>query len=420
MLITDYHKEMHSKYLIASAILAVMSCVQLSAQYIASESIIAESPDPAGVYLYTPAIVEGFDGRFITAVDYGGPGTEILDGPKSDFGDYKAGNQIRVYLSDDRGNTWRDSGTRVPMMHEILFKAGKSLYMIGHSGRLLITRSDDNGQTWSEPSVLYNQPRWHQSCGAVDIHNGKVTLVYEKWVSDGHPWPGVGPVLMQADENADLTLASSWKFSELYNPDNDIAAAKPSGMPALPVDFQNGHAAPGILETNVVRVYDPSNPFYDPEDRSVVLMMRAATGFKDIGVMMRGVENEDGSLSIQKLKKDGEDIYYMYIPGANIKFHVCYDEVTRLYWLVHSQIDGRHAERRRLGLSFSSDLMTWTFAGLVAMGPSDNGARHYATMMISGEDMFIVSRSGDVRAKSAHDNNLTTFHKISNFRKLVY
>ena len=89
-----------------------------------SEQVIAVSPMPDSIFLYTPGIVEGFDGRFIVAVDYGGPGTYALDGPKSDFGDYKAGNQIRILLSDDKGLTWRETSARIPMMHEILFKAG--------------------------------------------------------------------------------------------------------------------------------------------------------------------------------------------------------------------------------------------------------------------------------------------------------
>ena len=381
---------------------------------VGTETVIAESPCPDSVYLYTPGIVEGFDGRLVVAVDYGGPGTYMLDGQKSDFGDYRAGNQIRILLSDDEGKTWRDPGARIPMMHEILFKAGKSLYMVGHSGRLLATRSDDNGETWSEVSVLCPEPRWHQSCTPVDIHDGKVTLVYEKWVSDGHKWPGVGPVLMRASVDSDLTDPSSWTFSDLYNPDQDMEAARPSGIPVL------DEGAPGLLETNVVRIYDENNPFYDSSGKSVVLMMRASTGFPDIGVMMRGVEKEDGSLAVEKLKLNGKDMYFTHIPGGDLKFYVVYDPITKLYWLLHSQIDGRMSPRRRLALSYSPDLLRWTFAGLVAVGPSDNGSRHYATMIIHGDDLLIVSRSGDERAKTAHDNNLTTFHKVSDFRSLVY
>ena len=381
---------------------------------VASEVVIAESPAPDSVFLYTPGIVEGFDGRLVVSVDYGGPGTSVLDGPRSDFGDYKSGNQIRILLSDDNGKTWRETSARIPMMHEILFKAGKSLYMIGHSGRLLITRSDDNGETWSEPSVLCPEPRWHQSCTPVDIHDGKVTLVYEKWVSDGHPWPGVGPVLMQAKVGDDLTEASSWKFSDLYNPDEDMEASRPSGIPLT----DPGKA--GILETNVIRVYDEKNPFYDPSGKSVVLMMRACVGLPDIGVMMKGVEKTDGSLAVEKLTKNGREMYFAHIPGADLKFYVVYDPESRLYWLLHSQMDGRMNYRRRLALSYSPDLLKWTLAGLVAVGPADNAARHYASMIIHGDDLLIVSRSGDERARNSHDGNLVTFHRVKDFRDLIY
>jgi len=381
---------------------------------VASEVVIAESPAPDSVFLYTPGIVEGFDGRLVVSVDYGGPGTSVLDGSRSDFGDYKSGNQIRILLSDDNGKTWRETSARIPMMHEILFKAGKSLYMIGHSGRLLITRSDDNGETWSEPSVLCPEPRWHQSCAPVDIHDGKITLVYEKWVSDGHPWPGVGPVLMQAKVDDDLTEASSWKFSDLYNPDEDMEASRPSGIPLT----DPGKA--GILETNVIRVYDEKNPFYDPSGKSVVLMMRASVGLPDIGVMMRGVEKPDGSLAVEKLTKNGREMYFAHIPGADLKFYVVYDPESRLYWLLHSQMDGRMNYRRRLALSYSPDLLKWTFAGLVAVGPADNAARHYASMIIHGDDLLIVSRSGDERARNSHDGNLVTFHRVKDFRNLTY
>lgn len=389
-------------------------CSRNPSRMVGTETVIAESPRPDSIFLYTPGIVEGFDGRLIVSVDYGGPGTYLLDGPKSDFGDFKAGNQIRVLLSDDNGKTWRETPNRIPMMHEILFKAGKSLYMIGHSGRLLITRSDDNGETWSEVSVLCPEPRWHQSCTPVDIHDGKVTLVYEKWVADGHKWPGVGPVLMQGRVDTDLTDPANWKFSELYNPDEDMEASRPSGIPVVK------EGQPGLLETNVVRVFDENNPFYDPTGKSVVLMMRANTGFPDIGVMMKGVEKEDGSLAVEKLHYKDGDMYFAHIPGADLKFYVCYDPESRLYWLLHSQIDGRMSGRRRLALSFSPNLIHWVFAGLVAVGPADNASRHYATMMISGDDLLIVSRSGDERARTAHDGDLVTFHRVKDFRRLIY
>ena len=408
------HKKLLYSVICAGLLLSACSTPYNCGRLLAGEKVITTSPNPDSIYLYTPAIAEGFGGRFVVAVDYGGPGTYSLDGPKSDFGDYKAGNQIRVLLSDDKGRTWRETPARIPMMHEILFKAGGSLYMIGHSGRLLITRSDDNGETWSEPAVLCPEPRWHQSCTAVDVYDGKVTLVYEKWVAEKHKWPGVGPVLMQAREDTDLTDPSNWKFSELYNPDDDMEAARPSGIPV------NAPGAPGMLETNVIRVHNPANPFYDATGKSVALLARASTGFPDIGVMLKGYEREDGSLAIGRFRKNEGEVYFVHIPGGDLKFHILYDPESRLYWLLHSQIDGRMSYRRRLALSYSPDLLRWTFAGLVAVGPTDHSARHYATMIQDGDDLFIVSRSGDERARTAHDGNIVTFHRIKDFRKLIY
>jgi photosystem II stability/assembly factor-like uncharacterized protein len=37
-----------------------------------------------------------------------------------------------------------------------------------------------------------------------------------------------------------------------------------------------------------------------------------------------------------------------------------------------------------------------------------------------GNDLVILSRSGDTLVKSAHDGNLITFHRVKNFRELVY
>jgi len=109
--------------------------------------------------------------------------------------------------------------------------------------------------------------------------------------------------------------------------------------------------------------------------------------------------------------------------------------VTRLYWLLSSQstdpmtrpdrlpssrFNLPNNERHRLTLHFSKNAMDWCFAGLVADGGDYGRARHYASMVIDGDDLFVLSRSGDRQAKSAHDGNLITFHAVRRFRDLVY
>jgi hypothetical protein len=109
--------------------------------------------------------------------------------------------------------------------------------------------------------------------------------------------------------------------------------------------------------------------------------------------------------------------------------------MTKLYWLLSSQstdsmtraerlpkerFDLPNNERHRLQLHFSKNCIDWCFAGLVCAGASPKQSRHYASMIISGEDLLVMSRSGDERAATAHNGNLITFHRISRFRELVY
>ena len=56
----------------------------------------------------------------------------------------------------------------------------------------------------------------------------------------------------------------------------------------------------------------------------------------------------------------------------------------------------------------------------MAVGPVERGSRHYASMVIDGDDLCVLSRSGDERARHAHDGNLITFHRVRAFRDLVY
>jgi hypothetical protein len=131
----------------------------------------------------------------------------------------------------------------------------------------------------------------------------------------------------------------------------------------------------------------------------------------------------------------GRRALYVPCPGGQMKFHILRDEETGLFWLLSTQATDsmRRAEklpenrynlpnnqRRRLQLHFSRNCIDWCFAGLVAVGPVEQGSRHYASMIIDGEDLHVLSRSGDERASNAHDGNLITFHTIPDFRRLVY
>ena len=77
-------------------------------------------------------------------------------------------------------------------------------------------------------------------------------------------------------------------------------------------------------------------------------------------------------------------------------------------------------ERQRLQLHFSKNCVDWCFAGLVDMGETTGQSRHYASMCILGDDLYILSRSGDSEAATPHNTDMITLHEVKDFRALVY
>ncbi|MDR1279890.1 MAG: hypothetical protein LBK99_03595 [Opitutaceae bacterium] len=164
--------------------------------------------------------------------------------------------------------------------------------------------------------------------------------------------------------------------------------------------------------------------------------MRAHTGGTGYAALLKVVEQPDGSMvTMPETVPSGKRILFLPVPGGQMRFHLLRDEQTKLWWLLGSQAtdsmtradrlprdryDLPNNERHRLVLHFSKNLVDWCFAGLVATGDSPKETRHYASMVIDGDDLAILSRSGDARARSAHDGNLITFHRVKDFRSLVY
>ncbi len=417
---------------------------------------VFESPDAAGIHAYSPGLARLDSGRLVATMDLAGPGLAALGGIQAEIAECCPRWQGRVYTSDDGGATWT-LRTCFPFMHARPFAAGSSLYVLGHAGDLMIIRSDDQGATWSAPARLTQGQRWHQAPANVHYAHGCVYLVMERRVSfEIKTWyvGEMAPVLMRARLDADLTQRACWTFaSELpfrsvIDNTADVPALDWFGVPFYDCPYPwgsnaddipgRGCAPIGWLETNVVQFADPNHRWHDPAGATYHLWMRAHTGGTGYACIAKVVEEApgQGALTTQlQTAPSGKTLLYVPCPGGQMKFHVLYDEPTRLYWLLSTQatrsltradrLPAGHFnlpnnERRRLQLHFSTNMMDWCFAGLVAVGPSENGSRHYASMVVDGEDLCVLSRSGDERAHTAHDGNLITFHRIRGFRGLVY
>lgn len=421
-----------------------------------NEINVYQSPDPQHIYAYSPGITCLPSGRLIATMDIGGPGTCDLHGVKWLQPEPDWACQGLIYTSDDGGNTWIFRGN-FPFVHARPFSAGSKLYILGHANDLMIIQSQDDGETWSDPVRMTEGQFWHQAPCNVHYANGCVYLVMERRLSfEVTTWPvnELAPVLMRAREDSDLTRTENWTFaSELSfrdvipslerNPSIDyfgipfFAAPYPHGSDPAP---DRNCAPPGWLETNVVQFIDPEHIWHDPSGKTFHLWMRAHTGSTGYACIAKVVEQGEkpgtGEMLTQlETAPSGKKMLYLPCPGGQMKFHVVYDAISRLYWLLSTQATDSmihpekmpadrfsipNNERRRLQLHFSRNMVDWCFAGMVAIGPADNASRHYASMVIDGEDLAILCRSGDEHAQSSHDGNLITFHQVRNFRSLTY
>lgn len=407
---------------------------------------VFSSPDPNAIHLYSPGIAILNSGRIIVTMDIGGPGVELISGDKC-IGEYNLKWQGKIFISDDEGYSWHFKAN-FPFMHARPFTVGNSLYIIGHSKNIMIIRSDDDGETWSEPYELTSGEIWHSAPCNVYYKDKFVYLVMEKITDkkfNGWPVSVLAPILLRGNIDSDLTCKGNWTFASELSFKNTVNVDDIDyfGIPFFntPIgkqtEISNGRimAPCGWLEGNIVQFIDSNNYLYDPSGHTFHIWLRAHTAMTGYAAILKVIEKGDKMVTSLEYAPSGKKLLFVPCPGGHLKFHIVYDDKLKLYWLLSSQatdsmtradrlpndrVDLPNNERNRLQLHFSKNCIDWCFAGIVSIGGSQKESRHYASMAIKGNDLLIVSRSGDKDSKDAHNGNIITFHKVNNFRELVY
>ena len=277
---------------------------------------------------------------------------------------------------------------------------------------IAICRSDDGGESWTDPVTLFAGRYWNAPTGMA-VANGQLYRAFNV------PDPAIGDldavgdrfVVAAGDLSADLLDPAAWRLSPV-------------------VEF------PGVPDSLSRDLNRCDNKWLEP---NVV----AYKGRLQVLHRMRiDYLATAGMCAVCDLDDDGRELDCRFaqfhpMPGGQCKFFIIYDEVSRLFWtpsnLVTNSQDvvwgeqlktiGFHQapgnERRILMLLYGVDALNWFEAGCIAMSTNPKESFHYAAPLVDREDLLILSRTSSPNARHQHDSDLVTFHRITDFHKLA-
>jgi len=340
-------------------------------------------PAPNRIYTASPTIVVTPAGDYLVAFNLFG---DSLIPPADETG------TTFIYRSSDQGETWENL-TPSPMMdmkRGSLFVWNDELYLWGYAaapGEVIIRKSTDNGETWTEP--------YDELHGLLNTHPYGGTP-YNPVFYDGRIWgPVSGRRIMSVPDDVDLLVADNWA-----GPSNlaDISGS-PLG-PDLNVGESQVVAAP---HTGVVLLPKVKNFAYT--------------------ALIRALDEDTVA--------DPVDEDWVALPGAEKKFGAGYDEVSGRFYVLSNPVLHAHAHhigldaalvRNTAAIISSRDLLHWDVEQLFLYGPNVRWeAFQYLNFHIEGDDMLVASRTAfDIgclfKPPRGHDSNLITFHRITDFR----
>ncbi len=362
------------------------------------KSIPMEGDNP-WIITDAPSLVKLPDGALLCVVPM-----IIRDGkPKGEF------NPLHFFRSDDAGEFWRKLDAESQFGCGCMFAHGDALFFMGivknphlpktsrkgpasAGGWFCIIRSDDGGESWTEPVQLF-EARYNANSSYVK-KNGHIY-----WCFDiGRDTPEAYTFVVAGDLNRDLTEPAAWRVSE------------PLEFPGVPDSlFVNQPEKYRWLEGNVI----------DTEEGLRVCWRLYSVGSPDIKniAVICAMEDSGSTLEYRFLR-------YQPWPGAHNHFNVIYDNLSGLYWMTSNLIGASPAQlrqagvggRRILALHCSSDTVNWLPAGYVIVWPLLRQSSNYCGLLIDGDDLLVAARTSG-NGRSHHDNDLTTFHRIKKFRK---
>ncbi len=266
-------------------------------------------------------------------------------------------------------------------------------------GDLLIGKSADGGKSFTAPVVLlrgsngkHGNDGIHKNPQNIVTYKGRIyeTLEWGSWNNSKFQHAAM---VMSCDKNDDLLVPENWSFTEPRCFDANFSA-KTKELPEVNMTIE------GTLTVNT--------------DGKLVNIMRFGNGKNYALVYEVDTENPEAKLEYSDC---------INFPAHLSKFMIKFDSVSGKYYTIANRIYDREkpGARNLLSLMTSENLNEWkTVCDLFDMrdADADKVAMQYIDFEFDGDDIIFLSRTALNNAKSFHDTNYSTFHRIKSFRSL--
>ncbi|WP_256009868.1 sialidase family protein [Desertivirga xinjiangensis] len=335
--------------------------------------------------------------------------------------DYDRGTSVHV--SKNQGKTWKLLSRVAPLIWATIFEHKGLVYLMGTTkgwGNIVIYRSEDKGKTWSVPvdehTGILAKGMFHTGPVPVVKHKGKIWRAYEEAFNSENR-RDFHAMAICAAEDADLLSASSWKRTNSIRFDEKWINAK----------------RPNWLEGNIV---------VTPEGKLIDFMRLETWAGKGVKYDIEGVaagkpRNEIAAIidideKNMKMEFKNEPRNFIHFPGAETKFTIRYDPVSKLYWTITNKIssfrnteetyNGNWHQRNLMVLMSSKDLQNWEIRKKILrynegahLRTWDTFGFQYTDWVFDNKDIVFVSRTSWYGFRY-HDANMITFNRIEDFR----